>query len=444
MADAEFQETVKSKKINAESKEENIFSELYGLFQRVVETKRGLTCQPASDASSTKVGACDCPTPTPCPEAKPVECPTLPPGDNVNAQDRNADPPYRFSSTTTKYLSGMARIDRKEFLTTLDGGIPVNVEHRSAEKDIWILYGGHETLPKDPQRALESSKASKEPPMLSLAEATENCGQLGVLYVRENNYIGECTALVPGNVDAGFVQRWLRSKAGRTEQLNMTEDFRVVERGRSPVGMYEPVLVEDKDAIEHNTEHRNFLAEFFADAEGMIAELKPIIEPIARDNQVVLFVVNPGQFEFLVNFACGAKSRGISIKHCLVFVSTPELKVMVEELGMSAYYNEKYFGSIPTESGHFGGKNFAKVVGLKQIGPYLVNAMGYSFLFQDVDVVWYTDPLDFFNDPNLADPVFDIYFQVSQTSLHPFPSNNPIPVGPTLAHVQLSFRLGRQ
>jgi len=37
--------------------------------------------------------------------------------------------------------------------------------------------------------------------------------------------------------------------------------------------------------------------------------------------------------------------------------------------------------------------------------------MGYDVLFQDVDVVWYKNPLPFFQDKSSAMYNFDVYFQ---------------------------------
>ena len=47
---------------------------------------------------------------------------------------------------------------------------------------------------------------------------------------------------------------------------------------------------------------------------------------------------------------------------------------------------------------------FAKVLCVQ-----LVNELGYDLLFQDADVIWYQNPLDYFHDDSL--PQFDIYFQ---------------------------------
>lgn len=38
----------------------------------------------------------------------------------------------------------------------------------------------------------------------------------------------------------------------------------------------------------------------------------------------------------------------------------------------------------------------------------LVNELGYDMLFQDVDIVWYKDPIKYFQSPNSQ---FDVYFQ---------------------------------
>ena len=41
---------------------------------------------------------------------------------------------------------------------------------------------------------------------------------------------------------------------------------------------------------------------------------------------------------------------------------------------------------------------------------HLVNMLGYDLLFQDVDVVWYKDPIPFFHNKELAGD-YDLYFQ---------------------------------
>lgn len=42
---------------------------------------------------------------------------------------------------------------------------------------------------------------------------------------------------------------------------------------------------------------------------------------------------------------------------------------------------------------------------------HMTGMLGYDVLFQDVDVVWYRNPLDYFHDPSNQDSQFDMYFQ---------------------------------
>jgi len=49
---------------------------------------------------------------------------------------------------------------------------------------------------------------------------------------------------------------------------------------------------------------------------------------------------------------------------------------------------------------------FAKVVCV-----HLISLLGYDLLFQDVDVVWYKDPLPFFHNSTSPISDFDVLFQ---------------------------------
>lgn len=59
---------------------------------------------------------------------------------------------------------------------------------------------------------------------------------------------------------------------------------------------------------------------------------------------------------------------------------------------------------------------------------HLINHLGYNLLFQDVDLVWYKNPLEFFNhDPGSAIASFDVYFQDDgshSTRYSPFAANS--------------------
>lgn len=47
----------------------------------------------------------------------------------------------------------------------------------------------------------------------------------------------------------------------------------------------------------------------------------------------------------------------------------------------------------------------------KVISVQLVSMLGFDFLFQDVDIIWYKDPLEYFQDPSLPAHNYDVFFQ---------------------------------
>lgn len=60
---------------------------------------------------------------------------------------------------------------------------------------------------------------------------------------------------------------------------------------------------------------------------------------------------------------------------------------------------------------------------------HLINHLGYNVLFQDVDLVWYKNPLEFFrqHDPKTRIGSFDVYFQDDgshSTRYQPYAANS--------------------
>jgi hypothetical protein len=47
----------------------------------------------------------------------------------------------------------------------------------------------------------------------------------------------------------------------------------------------------------------------------------------------------------------------------------------------------------------------------KVICVQVVSMLGYDFLFQDVDIVWYSNPLDYFHNPHSSISEYDVFFQ---------------------------------
>ena len=59
------------------------------------------------------------------------------------------------------------------------------------------------------------------------------------------------------------------------------------------------------------------------------------------------------------------------------------------------FYDESIFGTIPKEySESYADETFSKIMFAKIYSVHLVSQLGYNFLFQDVDVLWYKNPLN--------------------------------------------------
>mmetsp|Transcript_14946 Transcript_14946/g.24315 ORF Transcript_14946/g.24315 Transcript_14946/m.24315 type:complete len:299 (+) Transcript_14946:229-1125(+) len=113
-----------------------------------------------------------------------------------------------------------------------------------------------------------------------------------------------------------------------------------------------------------------------------------------------------------MNFVCSSRSRGFDLGNFLVFPTDLFSKELAEGMGIATYYAEKLMDSIPTtEAAKYGDATFGHVMMAKVICVHLVSELGYDLLFQDVDVIWFKDPMKFFHDSESAIANYDVYFQ---------------------------------
>ena len=64
-----------------------------------------------------------------------------------------------------------------------------------------------------------------------------------------------------------------------------------------------------------------------------------------------------------------------------------------------------------TFSVEYGDNKFVLMMMAKVICVQLISALGYDLLFQDVDIIWFKNPLDYFHDKDSPIANFDCYFQ---------------------------------
>jgi len=262
---------------------------------------------------------------------------------------------FSFPSTMSRYLVGMARTEKMDFVENLDLGVPVddpasNAQTGKKEKDVLLLYQKASALPTN-YNSDNHSDEDGSVPMFSTQEALENCDFVNVILTDHSAGRNQCWAMVP-QYESYHVQKWMRIKPG--QEMNSNDPLQMVGRGTKTNGFNDF----DPPKRKHIDKGMEMLQNYFKNLESSLAELKPLVEKVAtRKNTVTVMVVNFGQSELLVNHICASKSRGLDTSSILVFATDVESKELATELGLTVFYDEPNFGFMPKEAaGRYGDK----------------------------------------------------------------------------------------
>ncbi|KAL3793475.1 LOW QUALITY PROTEIN: hypothetical protein ACHAW5_001650 [Stephanodiscus triporus] len=334
-------------------------------------------------------------------------CETLSPGtisDEPKASpSRNDGGSPLFSKSLSHFAQGLARVSKVDLMETYDFGVPMNAD--SEGLDALILYNKKEALPsnKDIARMARHEDPTKPLPLLSAETATENCDAMNVVLINNPGNTRQCFALVGGQYQSYHVQRWLRRPDHGSAPLNPNLSLKLSSRSWEASGrqLFVP------PSKHHVEQHQKRLLTYLTESENIKSRLRQTLKK-HESKTVIILTCNLGQSELLLNFACSARARGFDLKNVVVFLRIDER--VGGGYGTCDIYEEKLMASIPKEqAAQYGDTVFSSVMFAKVLCVQLVNELGYDLLFQDVDVVWYKSPLDFFHDKAL--PVFDMYFQ---------------------------------
>jgi hypothetical protein len=313
------------------------------------------------------------------------------------------DTANRFPDEVHDFAIGMSRIQRDEFAKKFDMGVPLDVSSPKND-DVIVLYSSEKALPND-LYASKEAESQTTMPLMSAEDATENCDFLNVVLTDHSGGRRQCVALF-GQYEGFHVQKWMRLP--ETGKLDATEPLRLVNRGAQASGRKSTRPPSTEDTLKY----WSILTQYLSSLEGVLEKLKPIAEAVAVNNSIVVLVCNFGQSELLINFICAARSRGIDLKAVLVFATDEETRDLATSLGVSAFYDETNYGSMPKEAaGRYADNTFTSMMLAKVYCVQMISMLGYDLLFQDVDIVWHRNPLDFFHDPSNAHAGFDTYFQ---------------------------------
>jgi len=148
---------------------------------------------------------------------------------------------------------------------------------------------------------------------------------------------------------------------------------------------------------------------FDAHRERRHAAIGPTIKKMAAANKntILLLIVNSGQMSLFLNFICSCEKRNLAWKEfTFVFALDAKAKELLDRLGVASYHLDDT--DIASAAKQFSDAQFSKVIFYKSAVTYDVLLLGVHVLFQDVDIVWQTSPIDYFHDPSRAE--VDIFF----------------------------------
>jgi hypothetical protein len=209
----------------------------------------------------------------------------------------------------------------------------------------------------------------------------------------------QCIAIM-GNWESAHVHKWKRPEGRRKQELKYAPSQRAE-------------LPSREETRASNSDLQSYLSVY----EDARENLRPIADKVARGGSVdgergpiVVMVANHGQSQFFINFVCAANSRGLDISRILLFATDQETYHLTESMGIAVFYDDRVFASIPSGAAKvYHDINYGRIMMSKVYCVHLINSMGYDLLFQDIDLVWYKNSLDYFK--TVASQDFDMYFQ---------------------------------
>ena len=129
-------------------------------------------------------------------------------------------------------------------------------------------------------------------------------------------------------------------------------------------------------------------------------------------------MANEGVTDLLLNFICSCRNAKIPLKNVIVFAAQKAFVPLIKSLGVHAFYN-KFLGEMPPASETYGDYAFKRMMWYKASTVYLVSRAGFDILFQDVDLVWLRDPIEYiksiqkdlvFMDDGIRSPRFSPFY----------------------------------
>jgi hypothetical protein len=134
-----------------------------------------------------------------------------------------------------------------------------------------------------------------------------------------------------------------------------------------------------------------------ADGIGKQLDRKLKLHNIKAGDDVTMMVVNEGEIDLFMNFACSCQQHGIDITNVFVFAASPEIVKLIESVGAMALFHPGYASVSKKASNDYLDRVFVDMMWYKSFSVHLLCLRGINVLFQDVDLVWFRNPFPYFH-----------------------------------------------
>lgn len=147
---------------------------------------------------------------------------------------------------------------------------------------------------------------------------------------------------------------------------------------------------------------------------------------IKKGDDLVVMVLNEGELDLFLNFACSCRLHAISLNNIIVFAGSPEVVPLVEATGAMALYHEGYASVSKKASTDYLDRVFVDMMWYKAFSVHFILSQGINILFQDLDLVWFREPMAYFHDYMKANGVEGFFSDDGQRSKRytPFYANS--------------------
>ncbi|KAG7344701.1 nucleotide-diphospho-sugar transferase [Nitzschia inconspicua] len=354
-------------------------------------------------------------------------------------QKGNDDP--MFPKTVNQLVVDYATVPRDDFNDLMDIGVPYDETTQGGGEDVLLLYTTPGAVPAVHSKINRSG--------LNATTAMENCNVVKVIlqdrHDRRRMGVKQCIAIVP-NWDSYYVHNFQRLPKQESE-FNLPGEYlkapghvvdakfplRYTSRNHEDNGNY----YEKVPRVEwFSRPFYRVLAGYLQNFDRVLDEVRTFIENnvTIADNMtatnkkqtLVVMTVNKGQSLLFHNFVCHSRKLGLDLSHIIMFATDKVALELCRDLGIPAFYDESIYGDFPEESAReYGDYTFGKMMLAKVICVHLVLYSNYNVLFEDVDVLWFKNPLEIFESPELEE--WDMIFQDDgsrQTRFRPYSANS--------------------